>query len=230
MTQEKTVNLTIVWRICALVLVIMFGMSLWAWFQLPADAAVPVHWNAAGTVDRYGGKIEGLLLLPLVTTGVVGLFSLIRYIDPLRANIQKSGQAYRATILGVVLFMALLHTIAILSALGYPLNMGSIIAPALALLFIVLGNYMGKIRRNYMFGVRTPWTLASDLAWNKTHRFTGRLFVIAGLLILLAGFWGPAWAFYTMMATVLGSVVLAMLYSYFVWKHDPTVHPIEDAK
>ena len=89
---------------------------------------------------------------------------------------------------------------------------------------------MGKIRRNYMFGVRTPWTLASELSWNKTHRLSAKLFVLSGVLVILASLWSPVWAFYVLMATILGTVGFAMIYSYVVWKSDPAVQTTEHAK
>lgn len=223
MEQKNQLNLKGTWLISTLVIVFMFGFSAWAWLQLPADASIPVHWNAAGIADRYGGKVEGLLVLPLVSIGIVLLFILIRYIDPLRANIERSGQAYRAVLLGTLFFMAVLHVGAVLNAVGYTVNIGLLAAPAVGIMFIVIGNYLGKIRRNYMFGVRTPWTLASELAWNKTHRITGKLFVISGILIVVASFWSSVVAFITMMTTILGTVLFAMIYSYLVWKRDPAV-------
>ncbi len=230
MVEKNGLNLKTTWLISSLLIVLMVGLSAWAWVQLPADASLPVHWNAAGEADRYGGKAEALLLLPAVTVGVLLLFNLIRYIDPLRANIERSGQAYRAVLLGTLFFMAVLHTGAVLSALGYPINIGLLAAPAVGLMFVVIGNYMGKIRRNYMFGVRTPWTLASELAWNKTHRITGKLFVISGLLIIGASLWSSTIAFFTMMASVVGTVLFAMVYSYIVWKNDPAMQTVADAK
>ena len=230
MVEKTQFNLKTTWLISALVIVLMVGLSAWAWVQLPADASLPVHWNAAGEADRYGGKAEALLLLPAVTIGVLLLFTLIRYIDPLRANIERSGQAYRAVLLGTLFFMAVLHTGAVLSALGYPINVGLLAAPAVGLMFVIMGNYMGKIRRNYMFGVRTPWTLASDLAWNKTHRITGKLFVLSGLLTIGATLLGSTVAFFTMMATILGTVIFAMVYSYLVWKRDPAMQTVGEAK
>lgn len=228
--EEKTqFNLKTTWLISALIIVLMICLSAWAWVQLPADASLPVHWNAAGTADRYGGKSEALLLLPAVMVGILLLFSLIRFIDPLRANIARSGQAYRAVLLGILFFMAVLHTGAVLSALGYPINIGLLAAPAVGLMFVIMGNYMGKIRRNYMFGVRTPWTLASDLAWNKTHRITGKLFVLSGLLTIGAAFLGSTIAFFTMMASILGTVIFAMIYSYSVWKRDPATQTAREA-
>lgn len=230
MVEKNQLNLKMVWVVSAVVVALMVSFSAWAWGQLPAGASIPVHWNAAGEVDRYGGKVEGLLVLPLVSIGIILLFTLIRYIDPLRANIERSGQAYRAVLLGTLFFMAVLHVGAVLNAVGYPVNIGLLAAPAMGIMFIVIGNYMGKIRRNYMFGVRTPWTLASELAWNKTHRVTGKLFVVSGLLVVVASFWSSILAFYTMMGTILGTVLFAMVYSYLIWKSDPAVQTAEKAQ
>jgi uncharacterized membrane protein len=48
----------------------------------------------------------------------------------------------------------------------------------------VLGNYLGTIRPNYFFGVRTPWTLESDEVWRATHRNGGRVLVFGSLALL----------------------------------------------
>lgn len=226
---KNQLNLGSIWRISAIILALMLSLSTWAWWQLPAGASLPVHWNAAGEADRYGGKFEGLLLLPLLSVGMVLLFNLIRFIDPLRANIQRSGTAYRATLLCVLLFLLALHVAAVLNALGYVFNIGLVVAPAMGVMFVVIGNYMGKIRRNYMFGVRTPWTLASELAWNKTHRLAGKLFVATGFLVLIACLWSSTAAFYTLMGGIGGTVTFALIYSYWVWKHDPSMQVADKA-
>ncbi|MEZ4621731.1 MAG: SdpI family protein [Caldilineaceae bacterium] len=185
MTTQTTFNFKKLWIWSAVIIAIMVAISAWAWTQVPAGAQVPIHWNAAGQPDNYGNKFVGIFLMPMVAVSVVLLFSLIRFIDPLRANIVRSGPAFRATLLGTLFFMLALHVATMLYVAGYPFNIGYIAAPAVGLMFIVMGNYLGKIRRNYMFGVRTPWTLASELSWNKTHRFAGKLFVLTGLLIVL---------------------------------------------
>lgn len=221
--NKMNIDLNRLWMWSALFLLVMVGFSLWAWTRVPAGVQVPIHWNAAGEPDNYGSKFVGIFLMPLVALGVILIFSLIRFIDPLRANIARSGTAFRATLLGVLFFMTAIHGAAMAYIAGYPLNIGYIAAPAVGLLFIIMGNYLGKIRRNYMFGVRTPWTLASDLSWNKTHRFAGKLFVVTGLLILFVSFWNPAWAFYTMIGAIVITLVLTMIYSYQVWKNDPAM-------
>ena len=224
MVAETKINLRIVWAVSGIIIALMFAVSLWAWGQVPAGAQVPIHWNASGQPDDYGSKFMGIFLLPLVSIGIVALFSLIRYIDPKRANIERSAAAFRATLYGMLCFMLALHVAAMLNIVGYTFNLGYVAAPAVGIMFIVMGNYMGKIRRNYMFGVRTPWTLASELSWNKTHRLAGKLFVGAGLLIVLAALWNPLFAIYTLMGAIFVTLALTFGYSYWVWKHDPAVH------
>ena len=87
---------------------------------------------------------------------------------------------------------------------------------------MLMGNYMGKIRSNFTFGVRTPWTLTSELSWNKTHRLIGRLFFATGLLTLIAALIGlESWVVGFILAGTFGSLIVAMVYSYIVWRNDP---------
>ena len=50
------------------------------------------------------------------------------------------------------------------------------------LLLALLGNVLGKVRRNFWVGVRTPWTLADVRVWERTHRLAAWLFTVAGLV------------------------------------------------
>ena len=56
-----------------IVIVAMFAVSWWAWGQVPAGAEIPVHWGVDGQPDRYGGKFEGLMLMPLIVLAVAAL-------------------------------------------------------------------------------------------------------------------------------------------------------------
>ena len=87
---------------------------------------------------------------------------------------------------------------------------------------MIIGNVLGKVRSNFVFGVRTPWTLSSDLAWNKTHRLVGRLFVLLGLAMIVVGLVGGTTAFFVLLLGGIGVVLfVAFAYSYRVWKSDP---------
>jgi uncharacterized membrane protein len=223
--DDKTLDNKTVTRVVALsaiAIVIMFIISIWAWMQLPAGEQIPIHWNAAGEADGYGSKFTGLMLLPLISIAIVGLFALIPRIEPRRLNLSLSRTAYLALWAILILYFLGLHIVLTLSVLGNDINVGQFVPALVGVLFIIIGNYMGKFRSNFMVGIRTPWTLTSDLAWDKTHRLGGKLFVLMGIVMVVAVVLLPTgWWVYIMLGTLLPLVVGLMAYSYFVWKNDP---------
>ena len=205
-----------------IVAIFLFSISLWAWGQLPADAQIPVHWGVNGQPDRYGGKWEGLLLMPMIFVGVIALLTIIPRIDPRSNNILNSQGAYQAFWWMFLVFFAGLHVALVLNILGYNVNIGMITPAAVGMLFVVLGRYMGRIRSNFMFGIRTPWTLTSELSWQKTHLWGGRLFMLLGVLLIISGLFplSTVW-FGLFMGGIIGLVVGLFVYSYLIWKDDP---------
>lgn len=202
----------------------MFLLGGYAWMTLPAGEQIPVHWNAAGEADRFGGKFEGLLLMPIIGLGTIGLLAVIPRIDPKRTNIARSGKAYGMVMIGTMLFLTLLYFTTTLTTLGYPLSLNRILPIGMGVMFMIIGNYMGKVRQNYMFGIRTPWTIASELSWNKTHRMGGRLLFVYGLLFALFGLisGSAAWIL-PFIVSLLAVVAILTGYSYMVWKNDPAM-------
>ena len=209
------------------VIAVMLLASAWAWTQLPPDAQVAIHWNLAGEADGYAGKTIGLFLLPIVAAGVAVLLALIPRFEPRRANLERSGKAYGATWIGVMLLLGVLHLLSVSVALGADLNLTGIVLVGTGVLFVVIGNYLPKVRPNYMMGIRTPWTLTSDLSWSRTHRIGGRMFVVWGLFLAVLGL-VCASSEALLIALIGGLVVLLAVlfpYSYQVWKTDPERRP-----
>ena len=86
---------------------------------------------------------------------------------------------------------------------------------------VALGAVMGKIRPNFFFGIRTPWTLTSKRAWTRTHRLGGFVFIAVGLVGIVAGLLVPPAALIVDVGGILlGSAALAV-YSWRVWLADP---------
>lgn len=201
---------------------IMLAVSAYGWTQLPAGAEIPIHWNLAGEVDRTTGKVEGFLALPAVSMAIFFLLAWIPKIEPRKMNIEQSAKAYLAS--GVVFggLMLMLQIFIVLASMGYNVNTTAVMTAAAGVMFIVMGNFMGKIRSNYIFGMRTPWTLSSELSWNKTHRLTGKLLMAFGLivLVLVATVSATNALIYTGCGLFL-IVILSSVYSYFVWRNDP---------
>jgi len=188
--------------------------------HLPEQVAS--HWNIRGEADGYFGRFWGTFFLPLVSLGVWLLLILVPRIDPLRENIARFRRYYDLLVAALIVFFTYLHVLTIVWNLGVEFGQLQFLAPVLALLIYTMGVLIGHARRNYMVGIRTPWTLASDAVWNKTHRAGSRLFKLSGVIALLAVVF-PDWLIWLLLVPLLGSTVYLIIYSYMEY------HKLEQA-
>ncbi|PZP27674.1 MAG: hypothetical protein DI603_21300 [Roseateles depolymerans] len=208
-------------RILQLLLVAcMAGLGLWAWQQLPPGAAVPVHFNAAGQVDGWAAPLPGLFLLPVLALALLGLQSLLPRVDPKGDNLRKSGKALATIWITVTVLLALVQLHIVLRALGLAGAEPQLPLVLIGGLLMVMGNVLGKLRANYTVGIRTPWTLSSERVWDQTHRFGGKVFMLAGALLIVAAFVAlpSAWRTPLTLVIVLGAAGLVTLKSYWLWR------------
>ncbi len=201
----------------------MTVLSAWASTQLPAGAQVPIHWGLDGRVDGYAPREIGVFLLPLLTAGIAALLAVIPRFEPRRANLERSGKAYAAIWIAVVSLLGTVHVLSVAVALGAVLDVSRLILIGVGLLLFVIGNYLPTVRPNYLMGIRTPWTLASDLSWVRTHRVGGRIFVIEGLALIALGLVGAGTGMLAVavLGTLAIELIVIVVYSYRVWKVDP---------
>lgn len=215
----------IVSAICILGLTIF---SLYIWQTLPEMERYPIHWNAAGEPDGFAGRngvLGVLMIMPIMLGFTTVILWVVPKIEPLRANFEQSRKAYNIVWVVITLFFTVTGFVIASLYLGEggfsvndPLRW---MAGGLSLLFAGIGNVMGKVRQNFMFGIRTPWTLSSELSWEKTHRIGGRLFVIAGLIGLGLTVLVPVAAFPFINIAILGIIGFVFVYSYRIWQGDP---------
>lgn len=141
----------------------------------------PIHWNMQGEVDGYAGRLEAAFLFPLLVSVTSAVFLTLPFIPSLRTSLEKSGKYYgRIVLVGVIALVGI--QLAIMLQVFGKFEAPRYAMLILASLFMVMGNWMGKIRRNKIVGIRTPWTLASDVVWERTHRVGGPLLVAMGLI------------------------------------------------
>ncbi|MDZ4242262.1 MAG: SdpI family protein [Candidatus Omnitrophota bacterium] len=183
---------------------------------------IPIHWGMDGSPDGFANKSIALWVIPKISLLVLGLFLLIPLIEPRKENLMRSIKVYNTIFIGVFLIMALAHGLIVLHALGRSVNVSTVMFMAMGSLFLVIGNFMGKIRSNFLMGFRTPWTLSSEQSWNKTHRLAGWMFVALGLFMILGPVmkWGNAVTVYGMVAGVVLTTVIPVAYSFYVWKKE----------
>lgn len=189
-------------------------LAIWFWPTLPDP--MPSHWNSAGEVDGYMSKFWGVALLPLIAIGSWGLMKAIPYMSPKGFRTEKFTDVVQLFQVTIVAFMSLIAVLVLLAAAGFDIRMNQLVFAASGVLLAVIGNYLTKVRKNFFIGIRTPWTLASDEVWNRTHRLGGKLFVLAGVVMVIGSLFSvsPAW--------VIGFVIVCglypMLYSYLIYR------------
>ena len=201
---------------------LMFAVSLYAWFTLPSDIRIPVHWGINGEPNRFASKAAGLMMMPGTMLFIVGVLAVIPIIEPRRQNLLRSFVAYRMIGLSLMAFLLLLHLATIANLEGYiKLKMTSVTGLLMSALIMMMGNYLGKVRSNFMFGIRTPWTLSSNVAWDRTHRLGGRLFFLTGLAGVILSVTLPHLGMKICIALLLACSAYLVFYSWFVWRTAP---------
>jgi len=209
-------------------LLVMIAVSIWAWGALDDDVLIVMQWGLDGTPNRYAGsRLEGLFLMPALAIGMVFFFTVLPKIDPRGKNLKRSSSTFLVAWLGVLMLLTFIHVLSILVAAEIVSGFDSDTMPVMvvggvSILMILIGNVLGKARPNWFVGIRTPWTLSSDLSWDKTHRLTGRLMVLGGLIALAGSILLPGEA--AVLLLVVGTAapsLFGIAYSYFVWKSDP---------
>jgi len=178
---------------------------------------IPTHWGIDGEVDRYNGRYMALLMAAL-PIGLYYMMTIIPSIDPRRDNYFKHTKAYGMIKQGTILFIILLVWITNLYSLGWETDISKIVIIGVGVLFMIIGNYLTQIKHNYFVGIRTPWTLANETVWKKTHRVGGMLFVIFGILMVASSFLS-----HIISAAVVGISVFVIViglfgYSYLIFR------------
>ena len=210
------------WRIelaLLALIALMFAAAIIVWPAAPAD--IPVHWNASGDVDRYGGKVEGLLGIPLLASAIYLLMRYLPRVDPLRANYARFGGAYTAIRAGILLLMAGIYAVVIAWVVKRPVDVSLVVPVAVGALFVLVGSVLGQVKPNWFVGIRTPWTLSSSESWVRTHRLGGRVFIALGVLFAVTGLFKLGSFGYVVIGAALAAVAALVVYSYVVWRSDP---------
>ncbi|GMB08140.1 SdpI family protein [Thermolongibacillus altinsuensis] len=205
-------------RFVVMLMVFSYLLSLIAIPYLPDEVAI--HWNLAGEADGYSSKWFGAFILPLAMTWCLLLMTLLPKMDPEKANDEKFKGSYNMLINVFALFFIAFHVITLAYNLGFPVDVGLFVPIGVGVLFIVLGNYMPKFKRNYFVGIRTPWTLESETVWDKTHRIGRKVFVLMGFALMLTVFIEGIWNFILFLAITLGGVLYLFVKSYLYFREE----------
>lgn len=194
--------------------VLSLGYALANYGKLPDQ--LPAHFDIRGEADRYWSKGSVIAL-----TGFLGLIfplamQFIKSVDPKKENYSKFQNAYKMIRLAIAALFDAMLVLTVSYGLNQNIPAGKIAMVAIGLLFIVVGNFMPQIRDNYFTGIRTAWTLASPEVWRKTHRFSGVMWMIGGLLIALGAFLPRSLSISMIIAALVIVIILPFAYSWLI--------------
>ena len=195
---------------------ILIGLILWS--KLPDSIAT--HWGANGQANGWSSKVYTVFWGPCILM-IIHLFAVFLTLnDPKKTNIHKKPMILIFWIVPVI--SILMNGIIYLTALGIKVNISAAVSILMGILFILLGNYLPKLRQNYTIGIKLPWTLCSEENWYRTHRLGGKLFILGGILVALdgvAGIWlGDTIIFTIMIGILLICIVISVGYSFWLFK------------
>lgn len=208
--------------IIAGILLATFIVAIAAYPAMPDPMAT--HWGFSGEADGYMPKIWGLFLVPLISAALALLLLFIPRIDPLKENIERFRETYEHFIAVLLLFLLYVSILVIAWNAGIRYNIAQLLSPAFGVLLYACGILVGRARRNWFIGIRTPWTLSSERVWDRTHAVGGRLFRIAGILALLGALL-PGIVWLLILGPVLFISVFLVVYSYFEYRNEKAGAP-----
>ena len=196
---------------------ILLGLLLWR--KLPDQ--VPMHWGINGEVDGWESKARAVFFMPCFCAAMQLFLLVMTSIDPRKKAIHRKPMM---VVIWLIPVLSLVMNVAIyLIALGFKVNMVEIILVLLGAFFVLLGNYMPKLKKNYTVGIKVPWALNSEENWIRTHRFGGKVYVVTGIVCIISGLLvnliGENVAFVIIMVLIFGGSFLTMGYSYWLYKY-----------
>lgn len=208
--KHENIKLWILFAITLIIGLVSYG-------KLPDQ--IPIHFDVAGNVDNYGGRIY-IFLSPLIILFMIITAEVAKNIDPKKNAYNKFNKQYYLIFFLVSILMLLVQ----LYTLAYSLNIKilniSILMPfAVGLLFTFIGNSMPKFKQNFYAGIRTSWTLSDEEVWFKTHRFGGKIWFIGGIIMMISSLLSGSLKMWIFFGTVAVLTIAPMVYSYVIYKN-----------
>lgn len=197
-----------------LLIVMSFVLVIIMYDKLPDP--MPTHWNIAGEADDFMAKPWGAFMGPLMMIGIYLMFLIIPVISPKGFRIESFQRTFGAIKSIMMGFLFMLNVAVILLTTGFPISASKLIPLIVSVMFILFGNLMGKLSKNFFIGIRTPWTLTSDEVWLLTHRLAAKTFVIGGVAMMIEILLGISSGI--VFGTIIVAAMIPVFYSYIVYR------------
>lgn len=152
---------------------------------IPGDK-IPIHWDINGQADGWVAKDDTFMafyLFPLAIGAVVvlGLFA-FPWLSPRNFAVESFRRTYDYVFFLVAALFVYIDGVILWSQFRAGVMLDRALIAGICFFFALIGNVLGKVKRNFWVGVRTPWTLADTRVWDQTHRVAAWLFVFGGVV------------------------------------------------
>ncbi len=200
-----------------IILLTPFVLMAATWNSLPDR--LPTHWGMSGRVNGYTYKGFGLFIMPTINIGVAALLFWISTIDPKAYKMKLPGTAVKPLRLILTAFISALVCYSVVLGIGnFQIN-GSAMFIGTGILFLLIGNYLPRVKPNYFVGYRTPWALENPENWRLTHIFAAKLLVVASILEIVLQVFLPADDAKAVYYPYLAVIIFApFVYSYMIFQ------------
>ncbi len=197
---------------------------------------IPMHYNAAGEIDRWGSKYEQFIFPVMILVFGVSFYLYIRHLqkksvdgktDKIRQEAANNHKVVYWTFLGLLVMYNIMHYSflysayleASLGATHMKFDTMMVTTFLMGIFLVVIGNIIPKAKRNSTVGMRTGWSVHNDMTWATSNRFAGKAFVVAGIIIAIQAliFEGLA-AIGIMLGIIVLVSIVSIVYSYKMYK------------
>ena len=210
--------------LCFVFIATATSVAVYLYPSLPEQ--IPTHWNVDGEVDDFTAKPWGVIVMPAIAALSWAFMKLIQIVSPRGFRTDTFKGVVNVFQVVLVAFLSIVAVSVLLEAIGVDTHINNAVVLGTGLMFVVLGNYMGKVRKNFFIGIRTPWTLASDEVWARTHRLGGWLFVAGGIIVVIGAFTGMTVGW--MATVIIAAALVPVAYSFVVYQRVEGFHDDAD--
>lgn len=206
MSKDKK-RLIITTLVC--LLPIVYGLAIYD--ALPD--MVPTHWGADGEINGYSSKAFAVFGLPIFFAFINLICNVAIMADPKKVNHSDKMKAIVAWFIAILALITV--PMCLVAAQGIAIDVSFIISLIVGVVFLVIGNYLPKCKRNYTIGIKLPWTLDSDENWNRTHRLAGYVWSVGSILFIIAVFLGK---YMMILPVTILMAVIPSIYSFILYR------------
>jgi uncharacterized membrane protein len=174
-----------------------------------------IHWDFLGEPNGFMDKLTGAWMIPLLMMILWALWEVLPASDQRHCQSDSFLEPYWQFGNMMLILMAALQWGIVQANLSADFPLLRFTGWILVVLIAWMGRVLPLLPRNYVMGIRTPWSLGSSRVWRLTHIETAKgLRTVALLSIIFQVALPPPWNLVLILVSFLGCLLSGTLLSY----------------